>query len=383
MEIKNLELNKIEKTTLLASLMLLTITIAMASNSFYINLKNNNQLQEKNMQVCLQLDAYDSEGNLRESRTKEDDLVLDNFGMLLSSILQDINVNFYKYFTKTIDTQVAVFVRHTEVNGFWEGVSSTDGGQIGIGTGTTTPTVSDYNLETQVEGWTDVGDPVYSDGNITISASITISENNNITESAFMMEEGVTSAWVVMFHDTFNMVSVYNGDSIVVTYTIMLSEEFTDNFGRLFAGLLGGIDDNEASKTVWLIDVDSNNVTVITRSGVATEPLHWALDVSLDVPVCGIKIGTGESALNRENIDLETQVESIACVGSSSYYGGNVTISSVFIASASRAITEAGLFLEVRDNGGTSRQVLLWRDIFSAENIVDGEAITITFDIRS
>ena len=377
-----MELNKLEKTTLLASLMLLTITITMASNVIYINL-NNNQLQEKNLKVCLQLDVYDSEGNLRESRTKEDDLVLNNFGVLFSSILKDVTGVYTKSFVKTTGGAATVYIRYAEIMGFWEGIADTDCGQIGIGTGTTTPTVSDYNLETQVEGWTDAGDPAYSNGNITMSASISISENNEITEAAFMMEDGQNTALVVMFHDTFNAVSVTNGDSLVATYTLVLAEEFTDNFGRLFAGLLGGIDNEESSKTVWVIDVDSNNVTVITRSGETTEPMHYALDMALDVPVCGIKIGTGTTAVDRTDIDIETQVESIASVGSSSYYGGNVTMSSVFIASASRAVTEAGLFLEVRDNGGTSRQILLWRDVFSAENIVDGEAITITFDIRS
>ena len=384
-----MKLNTTEKTIMAFSVSLILISVLLLNSLVQSSItKADGQVfSSSNFKVNLNIDVYGSDGALKSSKLKEDDLVLDNFGELLRAMFK--NVDGYvsttaSDFIRDSGAGTAMNVRYLEVIGFWEGQSGDDGAFIGIGTGTTTPLVSDYTLEAEVETRNEVGDSVYSDGNVTISTSIACTGTANITEAGLYLQDGTNNYSWMLFRDTFGTVAVVNGDSIVITYTIMLSTEFTDNFGKILAGMLSGITDNEATKTYSLTDVDGNSITVNYASGEATEPVNWVFDMTgMGTPLVGIGIGTGTTSPARADYALETQVEAITGVTALTYNGGNCSLSSVHVTSASRAITETGLFMFVRASGGVSEQILLWHDTFTAENVGDGEAITTTLQMSA
>ena len=382
-----LNLNKTEKITVCVSFALLLVSSLLFSGLLKIETsKPFVGLDENGLQVTLNVKVYDANGNLKAEMCKDDDLVLSNFGNLLAGVFEDLDGN-GNYppdsFTETDSTTSNILCRYTEVVAFWEPPGSgISGGHIGIGNGTNAPAISDYNLQTQILAWEEVGDPTYSTGNVSLSATFTSDDSYNITEAGFLMKTD-TELLILMFRDTFNAVEVVATDTVTVTYVIMLSSGFTDNFGNFLTGLLGSITTGEASKTFWMVDENEVNATYISRSGIVTEPLHWFLDGNLGSPIGAIKIGIGTTATARDDFNLQTVVEVTRTVNAPTYTGGDVTITCNHILSDDRDITEAGFFLKSRDNAGNIRSILMWRDVFSAESFNDGDVVNTVFSVTS
>lgn len=327
----------------------------------------------KNIRVALTVQAFDSNGNLKAERCKDDDLVLTNWGEYWSIVFSDTQGLLTN--TAGVDSQ-NIFGRYIEVVGLWEGTSTADGGHIAIGTDDTAPQASDYALGLIKEDYTPLQLWSYANGNVTFSTTITVSDTYDCKEAGFFQEINLVD--VMFFHDTFSPISVVSSDTVVITYTVVLSEEFTDNFGRLLESWVAPVDDEEASQTQWFIDDGENNITVTTKSGLSTEPTVWMLDTTVTLPYSGIKIGTGTTSPARDDFNIETEVESIHDV-IAGYVGANTTISAHFIVTLDREITEAGFFMEFFDNTSASRGVMMWRETFTAESVTEGNVCAITF----
>ena len=374
---KKIIVNKSEKIMLASSFSVILLTVLLLSNT--VVQPKLSSTTSNSLKVYLNIDVYDVNGVLKDSRYKPDDLAMNNFGLWVSSLVTSPDIAVTATFTRESAGSDAVGVRHSYIYGFTRGLSGTDGGFIAVGTGTTSPTITNNDLEAEVFTKVEVGDSTYSNGNVTIIGTVPCTSSQNITEAGFYMQNGITNYNYLMFRDTFSDITVVDTDTIVITYTLMLSNEFTDNFGKILCGMLSSIDANEPTKNYTLSDVDGNSITVNYASGEGASPTTWVFDTTYGVsPMVGIGIGTGTTAPDHSDYSLETQVETITSMVRPSYDGGNVTVTAVHVTTGSRAITEVGLFMYVRTTGGDPEQVLLWHDTFTAENVGSGEAVSTT-----
>jgi hypothetical protein len=382
-----MEFNKSEKTLMAVSTIILVLSGALLVNALYLNNHSTHnividalQKDIKNIRTVLQVDVYDVEGNLRESRLKDDDLILDNFGNWMSGWFEDAT-NVGKTLKRTSGSTTSVGVKSTSPSFCWT-ANYDVGAMAGVGTGTTAPTTGDYDLETQIGDWTKINNPTYADGNITFGCSIQSPTAQDITEAGVIWTYSDQSIQFLVLRDTFSAVSTGEGESITLTYTIVLGSGFTDNFGNILAQCFEYTEDSTNDDYIYLIDYGNVNRTC----RVQYDDNVGVFRVPPTRPSTGIWIGTGTTAPDRSDYHLVTPVESLFGVSEPSWNtgdGGNATVSATIRVTANREITEAGFYQRTYATDSTSILVLLWRTTFAAESIASGEYCTITFGIYS
>ncbi|MBI2938106.1 MAG: hypothetical protein HYY22_07870 [Thaumarchaeota archaeon] len=265
----------------------------------------------------------------------------------------------------------------------WDTGSGAKHSYIQIGTGNTAPTRNDKSIQTSAETAVEISAPSYSSGNISFSASIAITGTKDITESVMYStyEEwvGNTNKAFVMFRDTFSPISVVNGDSVTVTYYLSLTNtSFTDTFGEILAYVWTGTGSSGSLSATGLTDITNTAQTAYVYSTAQT-------NVMFDTGSAGsnilLQIGTGNTAATRADYVIQTPVETAVGTSVPSYSNGNVSLSGVVTTTASRSVTEAGLYIEVKNTAGTDVQLMLWRAVFSAVAVPSGGQITVTFTV--
>ena len=164
---------------------------------------------------------------------KENDLILDNFGLWLSSFFVPGSQNPYTAVSVkdtgntsrnvsawgSTSTNVAVSQYQHSVNLACS---------VGVGTGATAAARTDYNLQTQAGSWTALGGGsawTSAAGNVTFAGSVFLSAGATVTESGVIVDWNGTdnvSRRVLIFHDVFSGVAIAAGKYAHVAYTIQL-----------------------------------------------------------------------------------------------------------------------------------------------------------------
>lgn len=375
---------KLEKTLVIMSISLICIASLLFANTFLKpQFKQINDNNSKNFDIVLNVKAFDSNGVLKGEFCKDNDLPTRNWAIFWAGILRDTTSNYSPTFYRYDGSPVAMVIRYSEIGSFFEGITDGqgEGGVIAIGTDNTAPTSSDNTLGSMQETYTPIDDPVYANGNVTFTGTIDITGTYTVNEVGYY--ETSDNNWeYLFFRDVLDSgISVVSGDTVSVTYTIVLDSSFTDNFGRLLAGVLNNIDNEEATQTIWLIDENNNNNTYNVKSGQTVEPTVWVFDTGLTSPVSSLRIGTGTTGTSRTDFNMETQVESDGSAYNPVQIANNVSITANFHLTDDRNISEVGMFLQMRDTVGTSRNIMLWRDTFSAESFSSGDLVAVTFKL--
>jgi len=155
-------------------------------------------------------------------------------------------------------------------------------------------------------------------------------------------------------------------------------DPFNQNFANLLAGLFtncGGV-----QKTISMTDTGGTARSFLLRGGA---------DANLyDLYATGnsILIGSATTSFSLSNYALATQVASAASSSPTESVIGNsinITISASFSISSAVTITEVGYARNLNDYGGTTRTILLMRDVLSTPiNANAGDTVTVNYIIR-
>jgi len=339
--------------------------------------------------TTLNVDVFNSDGKLKANRVKEDDLLLDNFrnfwlayfdsSQTKTQVLKD---------TSNTDRTFKIHVTSSSgTNTFCDSASGTanKGGYQCIGSGTTAPTQTNYNIETIYGSWTTVPNtyPTYDSatGIVVVQTSIAITGAITISESALAVQwipsTGTTEYKIVMFRDTFAGISCVNGDTVVVTLSITLSASYNRNFGNMMALMFYNVADGIDKTGAVFYDTASNLRTAYMYSGSGSASLALT-NYNLYAGMIGH--GTGTTAESRTTNALTTQVDSYATISSSTISGSDLSIYGDILCGSNRALRENCII--VQTGTGTTGTFMFVRTLYNQVDIVSGHSArhTFTFD---
>lgn len=337
-------------------------------------------------------EAYDNNGNLKQRVEKNNDLIMDSFRNFLINwlftsynsagartvALDDISDTSRTYNVRTNDGG-------TYANYFVDSSTGTDskGGYIGIGTGTTAPTVSDYNLESlygskvQVTG----GYPTWTSasGDITITGTVSITSSVTITEGALFVRwlpsSGSTTYYTMMTRDTFTGIDVVNGDTFVLTIVINLSGEFTDNLGSVLAGIFTYVaDGGSVSKTLLPCSGSSNTMYCYYPSNTATIELQ-RMAPSEQGGSSQVVIGSSSMAISRSMASCQAPLGLRTAPSPTPYISSNaIYIISDILCSEASTIREVGFYSTMAFGSGLGVHYMFLREVISGVAIDAGHS---------
>lgn len=164
---------------------------------------------------------------------KNNDLILNNFGTLLSLCLIAYTTGNETPSGSVIDVSngartITIYYYNTYAYQWFYYPSANQGVRIGVGTGSSAAARTDYNLQTQVGSWTPIsGNATYTSatGQVTLAGSILLSSAYTVTEAGLTIDGNDISGarrQVLMFHDVFAGVSIAAGKYAHVAYTLQL-----------------------------------------------------------------------------------------------------------------------------------------------------------------
>ena len=170
--------------------------------------------------TILTINVFGADGHLKASMVKVGDIFTSNFlnGSRLPLFgLSDSSFILYRNGTGYPDS-------FNGPGGFYLGYSSL--AYIAIGSSTTSPTVWDYQLGSQlysapVSSW-----GIFTSGNqinASVSTSITITSPASISEAGMFVYGPNFNQYYLVNHDTFTPVSVTTGDIVQVEYTYVFN----------------------------------------------------------------------------------------------------------------------------------------------------------------
>jgi hypothetical protein len=337
--------------------------------------------------------VYDSEGNLKDSRYKPDDLILNNFKNILIRWLwaNTTDIDSYAYPHDLTNVERTLMVRMDSSDtlaSFRDSISDTEhkGAHIGIGTGTTSPIGSNYCLESQHGSWTAISQaPLWNStqGNVTITSSIACTSSVSISEAVLMVQWVDTGSTVRQFalcRDTFTPISVINGDSVAVAYSICLDDTgFTDNFGKALSmmldyatdgtdGLLGSsldlYDHLGSPRDLRSFGFSSIDNTIANFPGGSLQQEVW--------------IGNSTVTPARNQYTLSHPIESPVGLTYVQTLSGDLVIQADAYCQNSNTVTEAGFFMRLTDD---NYNFMMIRDTFSGVSVDAGHFINIRFEL--
>jgi len=156
-------------------------------------------------------------------------------------------------------------------------------------------------------------------------------------------------------------------------------DPFNQNFVNLLAGLFtncGGV-----QKSITMTDTGGTARSFYLMGGASSGTYY-------DLYATGnsILIGSGTTSFSLSNYALATQVASAASSSPAESVVGNsinITISASFSISSAVTISEVGYARNLNDNGGTTRTILLMRDVLSTPiSAAAGDTVTVNYIIR-
>ena len=175
--------------------------------------------------VVLELEHYNPEGELLEKQVIDNDLITRQYAYMLYRGFGGLDWQEEKPFDNKDEDG-------TNRNYYAQSLCTIAGTQakIAIGTGTDTPTISDYSLDTKVGEETVNDVRIWYNGNqmnLTIDTTFLIESSYSITETGlFTYVKGSLSSYyhMMMCRDTFNAISVDSGDTLTVRYVWVFNE---------------------------------------------------------------------------------------------------------------------------------------------------------------
>jgi len=338
----------------------------------------------------LTVTVYDSNGNLKSTQVKEDDLIVNNFRDWLQALFTT-GTSVTASLTNDANTTKTVNIRSgTYANSWLDSAtgSGTKGGVAGIGTGTTAAARTDYALETQVEADATQfsGFPQYSTstGIITMSFSFPITDTHAITEAVFgcnWVASDASENTFILFHDVFSAVNVVNGDTLVLGYTLTLTESgFSNNFGQMLNAIFSSVNDG----SVLGFNMD-NSVTATESSHISytyqSTSGYYGFVVTTPSNNNVIAVGTSSTATSRAHYGVQTAVEALTTVNTPTVGTGTVVVQTDITCVSARVITEAAFFIGSDIDVGSGKYNLMWRAVFAGVSVDAGKAIRITFTL--
>lgn len=182
--------------------------------------------------VLLHVVSRDAEGNVVTDQWKENDLYLWNFANWTASIFGAVE---YTYDIKADDgTELGVRTYLFVPTGYYDDSDVV----IQVGNGTTSPTISDYQMDS-AGTWFDeqaISSPsvswVGNLANISMSATFSYVSAQNVSEAGFGLinfyhvtpSAGADSDTLLLMRDTFTPVEVGAGGDITITYIMRMNE---------------------------------------------------------------------------------------------------------------------------------------------------------------
>lgn len=339
------------------------------------------------MTPSLNISVYNSDGILKATRLKEDDLLLDNFRNFFIAFFDSAT-------SKTVDLKdtsntartIVVHKTSSTTTNTWSDSASgstTKGGIMGIGSGTNAPTQTDYALQTIYGSLADVPNtyPTWdvATGNVTIQKSFAITGTITITEAVlgvrWIPSSGTTSYDIMMFRDTFTGISCVNGDTVVVTYKINLSVSYNRNFGILLSNIFYNVAD-AGTKQDTLYSITATPISMI---------FYYYTSATTGIFNCGgayavyIAHGTGSTAESRSHATLTTLTDSLSVITSITISGSDIVAVGDILCGANRALRE-NMIMSYYVN--SAYQVMYIRTVYAQVDIVSGHSArhTLTFD---
>lgn len=394
---KKIELNKTEKILAISSILLLVLTFSIYATTFTLSAQVQNYEAKMDLgsafDTILEVTVKDKDGNIKDSRLKVGDLVLTNMAEVFRAVIKDVEVyNDYvytssAYFKDENAVGDSAYVKGpSSSNTYYGGLVGSYGGvypqtKLAVGTGATAPNVGDVDLQNEVFTKEYIeADAVYSNGNVTFYGTIPCTSSETITEAGiykYVYAGSGDTFYYMMLRDTFAGVSVVNEDTITLSYTLVLGEGYTDNFGKILEAFfvryqtstytISLTDDSGGSFSAYLHGADSN----------------WLFDTGSGSDQATMKIGTGTTSPARSDYNVETQVESYSDASVDPIYENsiNYTTQATWLVTDDRQITEAGFFLQGKDTGGSDHYFMLFRDTFTMSAVSSGREISVTFKV--
>jgi len=394
---KKIELNRKEKSVVITSAFILVLAFSIFATTF--NLSAEVQAYEptinlgQSFDTVLKVTVKDKDGNIKDERLKVGDLVLTNLAEVFRAVFSDIEI------TNDVVYASATYLKDEDAaghNGYVKGPTPSTTyysglfGQysnvyprtmLAVGTGATAPNIGNVDLQNEVFTKEFIeADAVYSNGNVTFYGTVPCTSSQTITEAGiykYLYAGNGNIDYYLMLRDTFAGVSVVNEDTITLSYTLILGEGYTDNFGKILAVFF--VRYQTSSYTLALTDDSGGSFNAYVHGGDS----NWLFDTGSGTDQATMKIGTGTTSPDKSDYDVETQVESYSDALNNPIYENNInyTTSATWQVTDDRQITEAGFFLQGKDTGGTDHYFMLFRDTFTMAAVTNGREIAVTFKV--
>ena len=278
-----------------------------------------------------------------------------------------------------------------------------EGGYIGIGTGSTAPTRSDYKLQTQVGSWAAVDTPVISGNSIIAAAGISLTSGATISEAGFAIESPMgggtfadTSYMALIFHDTFTGFAVSAQQTVQVQYTLNLPSGSNENLIGYFASLMQNVGPAGNGATSYIVGTwvseagstlsSSTYFRVSTNS--CTSFLMCGSQGSSSYALPQIQVGTSNTAPSPGDYKLNAAVGSVSNTvtvtpDTTSYY--NILFTNTITLTSATTVQEVGLFFggdQTGVGGAASNYFLMLHNVITGVSIPANNAITTQFTVQ-
>lgn len=328
--------------------------------------------------------VYDSNGVLKAEERKDGDLVLNNFMIILRAIVSTgvYYVDPLKDITNTARTTIIKSQSSFGTSNLFY-TTGAHGGMGRLGTGTNSPTFADYELQTPVETILAVSDPVYANGNLTVSLNSGITASRTITEAGFYFRSGTsTNYFFLLFRDTFNGISVVNGDTVVTTWTLMLDTSgFTDNLGYMLATMLTY---DTSTTQVYPTVKNTAGLTLTLNWYAASGGTNMFTTLASVTDSANIVCGTSSTAFSRSDYSINSIVGNPMFPSEAGINQNLITISGVQVFDAETTINEVAYYSYLKQqNASTYHWVCLWREVVTPKTVAANVPVTISFTIQA
>lgn len=395
---KKIELNKTEKSLVIASAFILILTVSIYATTLSLSAEVQKYEPEINLgqsfDTVLEVTVKDKDGNVKDHRLKVGDLVLTNVAEIFRATFTDTETVNQIIYTSSSYFKDEDAVGHnaqvkassstaTYMSGIWGLYSSYYcRTSLAVGTGATAPNVGDTDLVGEVFTKELIeDDAVYSNGNVTFYGTVPCTSSETITEAGiykYLYAGSGQIDYYLMLRDTFAGVSVVDEDTITLSYTLILGEGYTDNFGKILACLFIRYQ-TSSSYSITLTDDSGGSFSTY----ILGDQSNWIFDTGAGTDMAVMKIGTGTTSPARDDYNVETQVESYSDASTNPIYENNInyTTQATWQVTDDRQITEAGFFLQGKDTGGSDHYFLLFRDTFTMAAVTNGREISVTFKV--
>jgi hypothetical protein len=366
-------------------MLILILGLSMFDGVMYVSHQLTPQTVAKDavdsISLSIDVKAYHSDGTLYAERNLPNDLINNNLNTLLLQMFTPTETCVTNY-VSTSNTALNLETYNTGYSSsYCRAITNPGGGQTAycntapycgtieaIGTGTNTPTRSNYQLQTIYGSYfadtsscvTGTTDTVQITGSDSITSSVSITEAGLFINLVYDPYNNPPGPQIMMLsHDTFTAINAVNGDTVTVTYDLSLNNSgFTTQFCNWLADILQGSIQSTYTNSVTLTDTKGNIATyyvwcsspsnvdqsVIIQSSCGTSVLTNTNAFIL------MEIGTGTVSFTPSSTHLTNPIGSPTPISNTVYSStnGQLYYTTTFTGiSSSNTVTEAGVFLSL------------------------------------